>query len=88
MAEIIGKSSLETKLAIQSAGDVIARVRGKRAVVSAQGFEHHMTGHDSRVLAKTLNGDAPTSNTHPADAATQALIDAVEWPDWPHVTTH
>jgi hypothetical protein len=88
MAEIIGTTSLETKLAIQSAGDVIARVRGKRAVVSAQGFEHHMTGHDSRVLAKTLDGDAPTSNTHPADAATQALIDAVAWPEWPQVVRH
>jgi hypothetical protein len=88
MAEIIGTTSLETKLAIQSAGDVIARVRGKQAVVSAQGFEHHMTGHDPRLLAKTLNGDAPTSNTHPADPATQALIDAVDWPEWPHPTTH
>jgi hypothetical protein len=88
MSEIIGTTSLETKLAIQSAGDVIARVRGKRAVVSAEGFEHHMTGHDTRLLAKTLDGDRPTSNTHAADAATQALIDQVTWPDWPHVTKH
>jgi hypothetical protein len=88
MAEIVGTTSLETKLAIQSAGEVIARVRGKKAVVSAWGFEHHMTGHDSRLLAKTLEGDAPTSNTHPADPATQELIDQVNWPDWPQVVRH
>jgi hypothetical protein len=86
--EIIGTTSLETKLAIQSAGEVIAQVRGKKAVVSAWGFEHHMTGHDSRLLAKTLDGDPPTSNTHPADAATQALIDSVAWPEWPQLVQH
>jgi hypothetical protein len=85
MSEIYGSTTLENKLAIESVGDVVAEVRGRPCVVSALGFEHKMTGHDTRLLAKEIgsNGDRPTPNTPRASAAIQQRIDAVDWPAWP-----
>jgi hypothetical protein len=86
--EIYGTTTLENKLAIQSAGDITALVRGRRAVVSAQGFEHKMTGRDVRLLAKAIDRTTgEPQHAPPADLATQARIDQVAWPDWP-VTVH
>lgn len=85
MLEIYGATSLENKLRIQSVGDVVATVHGRRAVVSANGFENKMTGHDVRLLAKAVderNSD-PLRNVPRADERTQEWISEVNWPDWP-----
>jgi hypothetical protein len=83
--EIYGHTTLEIKTALQSVGDVIAMVRGRRSVVSAFGFENKMTGHDVRLWAKAI--DQPNSEATPgtpqANVETQALINKVDWPAWP-----
>jgi hypothetical protein len=87
MAEIYGTTSLQNKLDIRSFGDVLALVRGRRCVVSAMGFEHKTIGGDTRLLAKSLDDDGPLPNTPEASPEVQALIDRVDWPDWPHHAT-
>ena len=84
--EIYGTTTLELKKKIESVGDVIATVRGRRCVVSAMGFEHKMVGRDVRLLAKVLDDDA-VPGARSADAATQAWIDSVDWPVWPRADT-
>lgn len=84
--EIYGTTTLEQKKKIESIGDVVATVRGRRSVVSAMGFEHKMVGEDVRLLAKAIDDDSP-SNVRLADPTTQAWIDAVDWPAWPKADT-
>lgn len=89
MAEIYGTTTLENKLRIQSVGDVVTTVRGRRCVVSANGFENKMTGHDVRLWAKAIderNSD-PQPNVPRADERTEDWINSVNWPDWPDAET-
>lgn len=85
MSEIYGSATLDVKKAIESVGDVVATVQGKRCVVSANGFEHKITGRDTRLLAKSVDeqDDSVLRQVRVADAPTQTLIDAVDWPHWP-----